>query len=356
LTDTEEKQLDLPGRMAFVNEASERLLPYLQSLPTYAGAYVVPSESGRLVVLLTGRDGASDAQVGQLAPDDIRSVSIVEAKHSLADLKQAADEAWVKWPGLSSTKLLEVAVDEAENGLTIGVSTMDAAKAQEGASALAERLGVPIALSTVAPELDLSCSSRTSCFTPMKSGIRIDNDVSGGALRCTMGFHVRAGTDVQFLTAGHCGYNAPSDWWHVGYGFIGFVTATQYPSGARDVMRVGMADVQRSNDIYASSWQVTSSRNPLQGESLCASLGVTNAIDCGSVSSAWTSWGSSGCFCTMWGGAYSGIASGAGDSGSPMFALGYSPNAVAIGILDTATKFALVQNALGGLGVTLVTS
>lgn len=53
LTATEEDLLDLPGRMQFVNEVSESLLPFAESLPSYAGAFVDQANNGDIVILLT---------------------------------------------------------------------------------------------------------------------------------------------------------------------------------------------------------------------------------------------------------------------------------------------------------------
>lgn len=102
LSAAEEKELDLPGRMTFVIDANERLLPYVRSLEEYAGAYVVPADGGRLVIMLTSLDPEVSARIQELKPDGPRSVEVGLAKHSWEALTIAAGQARDAWDELSS--------------------------------------------------------------------------------------------------------------------------------------------------------------------------------------------------------------------------------------------------------------
>ncbi len=173
-----------------------------------------------------------------------------------------------------------------------------------------------------------------------------------------MGFHIRVGTYEQFLTSGHCGHSGNNLWFHPGFGtgLVGHELATLYVSGGKDVMRVQIPDTQASNRVYHSQLrEVASARQPLLNETICASLGQTNAVDCGSVFKTWVSWTSATCLCTVWGGDYKDIASQGGDSGSPMYAVYNSTDVVAIGVLANSTKFARVQDALNSWNAVVVT-
>jgi hypothetical protein len=70
----------------------------------------------------------------------------------------------------------------------------------------------------------------------MKGGIVIRKGSTGGD-RCTMGFHVVAGSDVQFVTAGHCGYSGSNNWYHQSYGYVGSEQATLYGNNGIDIMK-----------------------------------------------------------------------------------------------------------------------
>lgn len=57
MTAEEELTLDLPGRMAYAEEAQREMLPFAMSTPTFGGAYFDQQNGGRLVILLTQMGG-----------------------------------------------------------------------------------------------------------------------------------------------------------------------------------------------------------------------------------------------------------------------------------------------------------
>ena len=93
----------------------------------------------------------------------------------------------------------------------------------------------------------------------------------------------------------------------------------------------------------------------MSGQAICASLGATNTIDCGTAGRHHTST-SPTCSCIVAGTDYSGIAPNIGDSGSPVYAnetaLG---RATAQGLIATKESFTRVKDALLDFSATLVT-
>lgn len=239
-----------------------------------------------------------------------------------------------------------VAVSHRDNAVVVYVAAEDADKASKVLASYEPqelfRLGIE------EPGVEAACTTRENCSSPMKAGIVIRKGSTTGT-RCTMGFNVQVGSDEQFLTSGHCGWDGSNNWYHAGFGLIGAETATQYVNNGREAMRVQMSDAQDSNLVYNLFNPVTSARNPIQGESMCASLGVSNSHSCGIVEVSVTSWFATNCSCTM-NGADASIVQIVGDSGSPYF----SSQAVGIGIGSTSDgKFARLGDVLTAWGISI---
>jgi hypothetical protein len=175
-----------------------------------------------------------------------------------------------------------------------------------------------------------------------------------------MGFHIRIGTDEQWLTAGHCGCAyVPVDWHHKGLGLIGNELATMTNLATpKDMMRVQMNDAQASALVYGTSGEMGQSVLPVVNEAVFASLGISNAVKSGKVTDDWTSWHSEYYNKTMWGGDTN-IATIPGDSGSPIYrrwSFGGEWYITPIGIVDMATgQFGRVVDAQTHWGFTVVT-
>ena len=58
-----------------------------------------------------------------------------------------------------------------------------------------------------------------------------------------------------------------------GYGKIGDEISTIYLGGGYDITRIQMSDTQDSDGIYATSHNITGSRVPITGETVCTALG-----------------------------------------------------------------------------------
>ncbi len=356
LTAAEEAALDLGSRAEFVSSVSGTALAYARSLATYGGAYVIQAEGGRMVINLTVDDAALEERILAMVPAESRGLEIRRVAHTYEQLVDAAEDARPIWRKLTAVPLVSVAVDEVGNGLKVGVAPVHLAEADGPAQELSARLGVSVSTVEAEPSVDAGCFFRHHCHTPFKSGIKIDNDFPNGetwGFSCTLGFHVRlANGDEQALTAGHCGVDAVSDWWHPGTGLteeLAFA-ATMYPAVERDIMRLNIVnDAQASDHVYYPNQvrRVTGARAPLTGEVVCASMARSDTIDCGVVADNWTDWESTVCGCQMWGASVTGISAVPGDSGSPVYAPSNDKPVEALGVLgQTNGNFAHVMSAL----------
>jgi len=337
LTAEEEAALDLPARMAFANAVSERVLPFARSLPTFGGAYIDQETGGGLVVMLTERDeGIENALAGRM-PSPSLGLRIVEVAYTEASLMDALGGVRDAWQRIApATELLGVGLDTIGNRVLVTVAAADLPAARTAAAELETRLGVPIGVDAGEEDRDVDCTSRNNCHDPYKAGINIYKGAVDGVPECTMGFHIRIGTDEQFVTAGHCGYTGSNEWYEPVLGRIGIELDTLYAQNGQDIMRVSMFDVQASDDIYAASSDITGSGSPVLNETVCASKGTSNEVDCGTVSVLWMSWTSTTAGYTVWGGDTSGITNIVlGDSGSPLYR-SVGASAVAIGLINTA--------------------
>jgi len=250
--------------------------------------------------------------------------------------------------------LFAVAVDVRANRLRVKVDAASTGAVEAQLPSLVELLGVPITAEVGSPGIEEDCISRDDCHDPFKAGIRIRKGSASSSSICTMAFHtVMGGDNETFVTAGHCGYSGSNDWYHTGKGYVGEELKTQYYSFGRDIMMVNMADSQASMTIYGEGARlVTGSEMPTVGQNVCASLGNSNIVDCGTINDDFLFWGPSGnaCGCVIGGADHNGISTAGGDSGSPIyrrFTVSGQPRARAIGVHNrTEGYFAIVDDAL----------
>lgn len=365
LTAEEDRRLDLNGRVYFADRVSRNVMPIVEALPTYAGAYIDQLNEGSLVVLLTALDPATIAAIQARAPDDDRRrVRVVTAEHSAAALSDALKEVragWATWA--SEVSLISAGLDFQRNSVYVRVVAHDVPAAQSKAAVLGERVGVPIDVRAGQPTQEVACLSRDNCHTPFKAGIRVrpagfpDNDPDD---MCSMGFHIVDGGDEQWLTAAHCGclYGHATDWRNVGFGVIGKEVATLWnkPGPNIDIATMQMNDAQRSQLIYADAGDMLSPRNPIQGETIKVSRGRSNVVQTGTVTNAMDVWSSEFCHDFM-AGADSSLTGNPGDSGSPIYRRWSADGTwffTPIGILDTAEgEFGFVKDACDFWGATI---
>ncbi len=368
MTGVEEASLDLVGRMTFANAVAVGVLPYAEKLPTFAGAWIDELQNGSLVIMLTRPDAATEATIRTLLPGGSRGVRFSLVSTPYAALVAAAEEVVANWSAaVPDVPPYQVGVDTASNQVAVQVPALGISAAAAAIGSLGLAHGVRVVVTAGEPSQDATCTDRDHCSSPLKAGDVIRNGSSSSTGTCTMSWHILVGSDKQFMTAGHCGraYLPSVNWYHKGYGLIGSDQSNleDLSSRKKDEMRVQMPDAQASALVYGvpAVQQIVAAALPVVGMAVCGSLGISNTIRCGTVTSTWTSWTSSDCnpACTVWGGATSGITLIPGDSGSPMYQIisngGDAKYIVPIGVLDTAGGlFARVVDPLDDWGASIV--
>lgn len=334
--------------MQFANAVSEKLLPQASALVTFGGAYIDQTRGGELVIRLTRRDAEVEGRLHALLPDGRIGLRFEVVETSYAQLRSAADLAQHAWSAIMGDRLLPgFAPDVRLNALRLDVLPDDMAGAAAVVSDLSEAVGTPVVLRLAEIGAGDACSW-ASCYSPMLAGIKVyRGGYPSSQARCTMGFHINIGSDEQWTTSGHCTNTGSNAWYMQGYGKIGDETSTIYWGGGYDITRIQMSDVQDSDGIYATSGNITGSRVPITGETVCAALGGTSeVIDCGTITDDWKSYFMFECWCTVNGGDHSGINTQPGDSGSPIYVPGQGYE-IAIGVhSDSNGHFARIQDAL----------
>lgn len=301
MTKSEADEIDIGDRVRFLDSLEEDILPYVRKLPEFGGVWQDQRHNGRLVVMVTSDAENIREQIDERMPGSSRGVIVRTVDHDYAELDRAFRRAMERWnevaPAIPATA---VGIDVAANGLVLKVGPKDLGDARRKADDLAERLGVPVEVRAEDAGQDLACDDRAHC-TPMRGGVQIrKGSTSSSAPRCTLGFFVTvsaSSTPTQALTAGHCGYTSPSTWYHPGLSGdhkIGTERGTLYAYWGIDAMRVAVDDgdsvMSRIIYGYTSPTNVYSPVYPVQGETLCMSMGNSNTKACGAVDLGQTSW------------------------------------------------------------------
>jgi hypothetical protein len=362
MTQEEADALDLPGRMAFASAVKQSVVPFVNSLAASGGVFIDQKQNGGLVVLLTEPSAEIEAEIVKRMPASSRGLRIARATHTEAQLREALTGAWEAWKTVApTTPLLGAGLDIMENRVLFEVDPVDLERSRNLLALLGERLGVRVGVAPRAPEesLDTGCTSRDYCFTPTRAGTRIYKGWIDSVSECTMAFHVVCNDgDIEFVTAGHCGYGG-SNYWYIKDGtsdglLLGTEQKSLYYADGQDIMRVQLPVDQKSHYIHGESRVYGGSGAcPITGQAACASRGTSNVVDCGTVRTTWTSWVSNTANIVVWGGDLNDVASEPGDSGSPVFDRLDADHWGTVGVLDTAGgMFAVLCKAEAGLAIT----
>jgi hypothetical protein len=301
MTRQEARQIDIGDRVRFLDSLEKDVLPYVRNLPEYAGVWQDQKHEGRLVVMVTADAEDIRKRIDDRMPSASRGVVVRTADHNYAELERAFRRAMDAWSDVApSITANAVGIDVAANGLVLKVGLRDVDDAKRRADNLADRLGVPVEVRAEDAGQDLACDDRAHC-TPMRGGVQIrKGSASSSSYRCTLGFFVTVSastTPTQALTAGHCGYSGSGTWYHPGLPGdhkIGTERGTLYAYNGIDAMRFAVDDgnsvMNRSIYGYTSPTNVYSPVDPVQGETLCMSMGNSNTKACGAVDLGQTSW------------------------------------------------------------------
>jgi len=347
---TQEELTDLEARFAFASATRTTVIPFAEGLSTFAGAFYNHQADGELVILLTEAPEEIRSEIASLAPAG--GVTRIETvSHTQAHLRQALAQVREKWNTLIGPEAYAIAVDTPANAVRIDVDPAEVAAAELLLPQLNNVLNVPVFFGISNRPQDTACNNKEDCTGPMRAGIVIRRGSTTSSDACTMGFHIEVGSDIQFVTAGHCGYSGSNDWYHAGYsgnggcgtGCVGSELSSQYINGGRDIMRVQMPDVEASSELYAGTVAVNTTLDPYVGQALCSSRGFSDpSWKCGAVDDDYLSWTSNTCNCTMYG-ADSSMTFIGGDSGSPIID-GYDQY-IAIGIQNNSVgNFAIFDD------------
>lgn len=349
LADVGTEAIGLPLTAAELAEVERREATYtvfhesleakLRARDDFGGIYIDQHAGGKVVVLTTGDAEELATQVQRAVPTIDDDVVVREVEFSAAQLRLAKDrltrESEARFGGIP---VLAVGVDFERTAIIVRVPRDRIDDARLYAQAASDAIeGITVRVEGGEENVGDVCTSRTNCYSPLKPGVRI---TSGQAI-CTMGFHI-VGSGNHFLTSGHCSGSA---WSHGGYGTVGIQTGTLYPGGGFDIKRVSMATAQQTTGVYGSSpsstYWVSSSAWPVQGNTVRGSMGRSNALYTGVVEIASMNYRLSDCSCYLGGGRHN-LPRMGGDSGSPIFSSG-----LAIGIHSSSGgHFATLQYAL----------
>lgn len=249
---------DPNDRARFVTAFHDKVMPFLERQPEFAGTWVDEAHDGRMLVMLTKARDAVVEGVGTRMPANSLGWQAVEVEYSLAEL----EDSLARVPSVSravdpSGDLVGWGIDTKGNRLVLTFTDGTAERMRDQKDQFVERLGVPVMIETSGRPIDIDqseiCShggTRTNCWDPTLAGVRIYKDYVGNSDKaCTMGFHVYKATadkKNQWLTAGHCTYPGTIDEteeYHStdfhGGDPLGRLQATLLVSQQKDIARVG---------------------------------------------------------------------------------------------------------------------
>ncbi len=336
---------EVEARYTFAAATREKVLPFVEKLPTFAGAYFDHQASGELVILLTAADQVVLNEIQALAPEG-RPTRVEIVQYTQAQLRAAVPKTWEVWKATGAPEAYAISVDTPANAIRIDVAPENLETAEKFVDEVSTAVGVPVFIGIRERSEETICVTRNNCHSPMKAGIVIRKGSTTSSSLCTMAFHIQVGTDEQFVTAGHCGYSGSNNWYHQGYGLIGSEQNTQYYGGGRDIMTVQISDSQDSSMVYNRTTEISAAWLPYVGEGVCTARGVGSpAWVCGTIQDDFTSWTGTACSCTVYGADDSMAWGTGGDSGSPIVDSIFQNTAV--GVHNTSVgQFAIVADAL----------
>ncbi|HEX2766720.1 MAG TPA: hypothetical protein VHR55_08825 [Candidatus Limnocylindria bacterium] len=330
-----------------------------RDLPGYAGMYFDHAADGRAVVLLTAATAASDAALRSAAAGDVFDVK--QVPHSYSALQSAIATTWQRWEeSVEGGQPIAIALNTIANGIDIYVGWVDLAAVANAVDDIERMAGVPVQVLGSDPVSETACNDREHCTSPERAGIVIHRGSPTSTAKCTMAFHVRYGSDEQFVTAGHCGYGSSQSWYHQGLPSYAMAPrASLLFGGGIDMRRINLLDSQASAIIYPNTYPVGGWRWPLVGENVFVSAGVSDRVVENIVQDDYLTWTSPSCGCVVSGAKMTSTPGGAsGDSGSPVFIIGLNKTyaiGTGSGTLGSSDIFARMGDAVNRWGITLVT-
>ena len=225
LTEAEAAEMDrryaMEGQMDPLERAAE-------GLPAFAGHWIDQRAGGIITVAFTQNAASHRALLEALVPTGAQ-LRLVEVRYALADLEAVEDRITKDRDRLLADGV-EVSfwgTDISENRVAVGVIDLTARKEQ----VLQTRYGDMI-LAVAADPVPTACTSKEACFgPPLRGGVSAAPANVVFRERCSIAFLVHSGSNVQWLTAGHCAQVLGVPWFqgaNPNWG-IGSIQATCWP-------------------------------------------------------------------------------------------------------------------------------
>jgi hypothetical protein len=166
--------LGLEDRNAFVSAAHERLIPYVRTLTTLGGVWVDQMTGGDIVVQLTQSDASTVSTIMALAPAGRHAVRVQVVQHTEAQLLDALRGLSRSWGArYGAIQLVGAAIDEEANGLSVEIASGSGTDLSALSHDLSATAGVGVSVREVVAGGDATCTSRDSCYSPMKAGNKV---------------------------------------------------------------------------------------------------------------------------------------------------------------------------------------
>jgi streptogrisin D len=247
---------DVPVTSGITGAKAEALASTLGTDRT-GGVYL--NGDGRMVVTVTDE---ADAQAVRDSGGIAQVVKYSAAK--LDGIHTDLDRLATSVPG--SSWGVDPATNQVSVELDSTVSAADAAKLE----AVTDKYGDAVKVDRIPGTIELD--------TATSGGDMIDNVFENGG--CSLGFNVAANANgtKYFLTAGHC--ITSNHYWYrkSGMTYLGYNTAHSFPSNDFGIVRYDNSSIAAYGTVHNDTQQITSSRYPVDGESVSRAGGVSNDL------------------------------------------------------------------------------
>ncbi|NED94005.1 hypothetical protein G1H11_01595 [Phytoactinopolyspora alkaliphila] len=211
---TQDEFAEFERRVDLQSLTEDRFEPAARAEKSFAGIYFDHSLHGIPVVLTTGSVDEMKTVLERAEPRLVDDFIVRQTDFTERDLETAADKLFANYADyIGDVEVYSVSVDTSQSELVVGirVEQMSLAMAKSGAVPIDKR-EVPFRVERGEPSIEVACTSREYCTSPMKAGNVIRRGSTDGS-RCTMGFHIVRNGVRQFVSAGHCSYNNSTLWY-----------------------------------------------------------------------------------------------------------------------------------------------
>lgn len=225
-----------------------------EAIPGFAGHWIDQRAGGVVTVAFNGQAAMHRPALEALLPAG-GELRVIDVPHPLADLERVTERLDRDRDALQrdGIEIVHYGVDQSENLVHIGVVDPQPAEIDTLISRYGDMLKV-----VPANPATTACTGRESCMgPPLRGGISGAPPGTAYENRCSIAFLIHYGSDVQWLTAGHCAKTTGVKWYHAGNSSwgIGTIKATCWPGCQwSDAARAGnISDTYASNKVYLTT-------------------------------------------------------------------------------------------------------